>query len=321
MKYILTTIILISVTILYEKYKQHNVNDEEFKQYQLVKQYLLNDSSLAQSKLPIIWIHMNYEVNSRWWPSFNSRNTKYLNQPYQLLTIKSIVDKCGESFNICLIDDNSFSNILPGWNIDLNLIAEPIKNNIRKLALAKLLKSYGGMLVPSSFICIQNLETIYLQGISGKGMFVGELMNRDGKGPEDNEQFCPSEKFMGCTKNCPIMNNYINYLERLISTDFTDESNFVGDGALWCLEEIKKNNMSLIPAEMLGSRDTDGKLITLEMLLGELYIDVYNNAVGIYIPDKDILRRTAYQWFARLSAGQALASNTVIGKYLTLVNN
>ena len=28
------------------------------------------------------------------------------------MTIKSIVDKCGNSFNICLIDDNSFKMIL-----------------------------------------------------------------------------------------------------------------------------------------------------------------------------------------------------------------
>ena len=52
-------------------------------------------------------------MNARWWKSFGSRNTKCLNQPYQYLTIKSIVDKCGEHFNICLIDDKSFEKLIP----------------------------------------------------------------------------------------------------------------------------------------------------------------------------------------------------------------
>ena len=54
------------------------------------------------------------------------------------------------------------------------------------------------------------------------------------------------------------------------------------------------------------------------MLLGNTYIDLSDHAVGLYIPDEDILRRTAYKWFARLSTGQAISSNTTIGKYLTL---
>ena len=54
------------------------------------------------------------------------------------------------------------------------------------------------------------------------------------------------------------------------------------------------------------------------MLLGNTYIDLSDHAVGLYIPDEDILRRTAYKWFARLSVGQAISSNTTIGKYLTL---
>ena len=31
---------------------------------------------------------------------------------------------CGNSFNICLIDDNSFKNILPDWNINLDIVKE-----------------------------------------------------------------------------------------------------------------------------------------------------------------------------------------------------
>jgi hypothetical protein len=44
-----------------------------------------------------------------------------------------------------------------------------------------------------------------------------------------------------------------------------------------------------------------------------------NNSIkGLYIPADEILKRTAFQWFARLSAKQALASDTIIGKYLLI---
>lgn len=325
-KYILTTVILIIVGILYEKYKDHDKNNEERKHYELVRQYLVNESSLAQSKLPILWIHIDYKMNARYWPSFYSRNTTYLNQPYKYLTIKSIVDKCGNSFNICLIDDNSFKNILPDWNINLDIVSNPIKENIRKLALAKILYTYGGMLLPSSFACFSDLISIYkdnvsvncISGSKNGSMFVGELLLRDGTGPLDKEDFCPSTKMMGCEKNCEMMSEYINFLEVINATDYTDESVFEGEDSLWCLDKIRKNKMKLIRSEMLGSRDINGNLITIEMLLGDSYIELHNNALGVYIPDEDILRRTAYRWFARLSAGQAITSNTMIGKYLTL---
>ena len=115
-KYILTIITMTLAGILYEKYKNTELNDEDARNYELVKKYLLNDSSLAQSKRPILWIHMTYDTNARWWPTFCSRNTNCLNQPYKYLTIKSIIDKCGNDFNICLIDDDTFSKILPGWD-------------------------------------------------------------------------------------------------------------------------------------------------------------------------------------------------------------
>lgn len=325
-KYILTTLILIIVGVLYEKYKEHYKNDEEKNHYELVRQYLVNESSLAQSNLPILWIHIDYKINARYWPSFYSRNTTYLNQPYKYLTIKSIVDKCGNSFNICLIDDNSFKNILPDWNINLDIVSNPIKENIRKLALAKILYTYGGMLLPSSFACFTNLISMYNDGISGNcnpsctvgSMFVGELLERDGTGPVDKEDFCPSTKMMGCQKNCEMMSEYIKFLEVINATDYTDASVFEGEDSLWCLDKIRQKQMTLIPSEMLGSRDINGNIITIEMLLGNSYIDLHDNVIGVYIPDEEILRRTAYQWFARLSAGQAITSNTMVGKYLTL---
>ena len=49
-----------------------------------------------------------------------------LNLPYQNLTVRSIIDH-NPNFHICLIDDTSFNNLLPGWTIDITKVGEPQK--------------------------------------------------------------------------------------------------------------------------------------------------------------------------------------------------
>ena len=75
LKYIVTIGVLIAVSVAYEKFKDHTEQDEQIRNYEIVKRYLVSDSSLAKSKLPILWIHNEYNVNARNWPSFFSRNT------------------------------------------------------------------------------------------------------------------------------------------------------------------------------------------------------------------------------------------------------
>jgi len=313
-KYGASLLVLMAVGMLYEKYKGYIDDDEEIKHYELVRKYLLNDSSLAQSKRPIIWIHLNYEQNSRRWLSFGSRNSDDLNQPYLHLTIKSIIDKCGEDFNICLIDDDSFANILPGWNIDLHLVADPVKDKLRQLALAQVLHSFGGMLLPASFICFDNLNKVYNSGTKGDKMFVGEFADNNSTSVSHN--FYPSTKIMGCEKSNEVMAEYIQFLQNVISKDYTDESNFVGCYGRWCNDKINANEMNLITADILGIKDRTNKVINVERLIGNSYIDLCNNVVGVYVPHDEILKRTSIQWFARLSAKQSLEADTNISKYL-----
>tara|TARA_B100000902_G_scaffold398664_1_gene466300 strand:- start:3210 stop:4208 length:999 start_codon:yes stop_codon:yes gene_type:complete len=324
-KYIFTLVILLAIGLIYDKFKLHYLDDDNSKHYKLVSQYLLNkdDQSLAQPNKPIMWIHTNYEINANHWASFGSRNTRNMNQPYKLLTIKSIIDKCGGDFNICMIDDSSFVKIVPDWTIDLESLADPIRSNIRRLAMARLLKTFGGMLVPGSMICLKNFRDVYDDGIKEKGgMFVGELMNSGVRGPSRIPNIAyPSTLLMGCMKDSPTMSEYIRYLERLNSTDYTAESSFVGDDSEWCMDKVASDKMKLIPGKLLGARDINGGILTLEQLMGNSYVDIDVDAIGIYIPEEEVLRRSKYQWFARLSTGQALTSDTIIGKYLVIASS
>ena len=68
--YLMYFILLTAAGILYERYNNKFNHFDEVKQYELIKKYLLNESSLASSKKPILWIHSKHEVNARNWKVF-----------------------------------------------------------------------------------------------------------------------------------------------------------------------------------------------------------------------------------------------------------
>ena len=123
--------------------------------------FLFKDDTLFKRTLPFIWIPVEHVPNARRWLSWGGRSTKMVNQPYLNLSVKTVIDKCGESFNVALIDDSTFGQLLPNWDIDLCKVAEPHRTTLRTLALAKVLYNHGGIVVPPSFICMKNLKDMY----------------------------------------------------------------------------------------------------------------------------------------------------------------
>lgn len=323
--YIYSLIVTLALGFLYNRYKRYEDSNDDEASYAMVEKYLVNTDvedcndkniPLAKSKKPILWIHMKYDVNARWWASFYSRNSTDLNQPYLYLTIKSIIDMCGKDFHICLIDDDSFTKLMPNWNINVSLTADPIKSKMRELGLAKLIYKFGGFLVPPSFICFQSLLPLYNYYTSNYGMFVGELLNKTTTSSQ--VMYFPNTTFMGAQKETSTMADYISYLEKVISQDFVDESNIVGAYGRWCYEKNMMGEVGIIPADKLGVKDVDGVAVTVDRLIQNTFVNFTGNVVGIYIPADDFIKRTAYNWFARLSARQVLEAETTISKYLLI---
>ena len=312
-KFVLLIGILLIITLLYSVYKNKLELSDNEKDYNLVRKYLLNDTPLGQKK-PNIWLHLEYKINSRNWDSFYSRNTNQLNQPYLYLTIKSLIDKCGDEFNICLIDDNSFTNLLSNWNIDLEFVAEPIKSKLRTLAFTKLLYNYGGMLIPPSFLCLKNLLKTFESKTENNKLFVSDLINRNVTAIDNNLYM--NNKFMGCKQFCEKMNEYSNYLQILISKDYTNESIFTGEINKWLENNMEMNEIRMLTAEELGLVNRQNKVISIEDMMSNTNMDLHVDALGIYIPSDELLMRTKYQWFCRLSPKQVLESKTMIGKYM-----
>jgi hypothetical protein len=316
--YIILFVILIVLGFFHRRFEDKRLKDDDMDDYQAIQKYLLNDSTLGKTKKPILWIHVPYEYNSRNWLSFGSRSSFELNQPYLYLTTKSIIQKCDTSFHICLIDDKSFEKLIPGWNIKMKHISHPISDKIRSLALAKLIYIYGGILVPISFLCKKNLFGLYHKGSQNNKLFICENNNQNVTSTAFKHY--PDINFMGAEKECPIVSDLINFMERTISSDYTSASVFLGDFDRWSEARIQSGKINLIDGIEVGTKTMDEEPIKIENLLSSNYIKLYPHAYGIWIPAKDILMRRQYEWFSRLSTKQVVESNTIIGKYMILAN-
>jgi hypothetical protein len=314
--YIILFVILISLGILYQKYLEKQSRNGSFDNYGEIKKYLLKDKALDKSKKPILWIHIPHEYNSRNWLNFGSRSSTELNQPYLYLTVKSIIKKCDESFKIVLIDDDTFEKLIPNWNINMALIGDPIKIYIRQLAIAKLIYNYGGLNVPISFLCFKDLLGLYNKGTNHNNMFVCE--NYDMNVTSTTKLFYPDARFMGAHKNNETVREFINFMEMKITEDYTDQINFLGEFDSWCNQKITNGKMRLIPGTDVGIRTINDEPVTVDTLLSEDYINFYGKMYGIWIPDKQILKRRHYEWFARMSPDQIFKSQFILAKYFVL---
>lgn len=316
--YIILFVILIVLGFFYRRFEDKRIREEEDDDYKAIQKYLLNDTALNKVKKPILWIHIPHEYNARNWLSFGSRSSVELNQPYLYLTFKSIIQQCDESFHICLIDDKSFEKLIPNWTINFGHISNPIKENIRSLAFAKLIYMYGGIKVPLSFLCMKDLIGLYQEGTKYGKMFLCE--NTDRNVTSASFKFYPSLKFMGAKKETPILMELIDFMERTISTDYTAATKFLGEFDRWCEARVRSGKIILINGLEVGTKTIDEEPISVESLLSSNYIKLYDKTYGIWIPAQDIMNRRYYEWFVRMSPKQVLESNTIIAKYLILAN-
>lgn len=277
-----------------QKMSNNDENDE------LIRKYLLNESPLYGMNRPKLWIHSKYEINARSWKDFQSRNSTDLNQPYLHQTIKTIINCCGNDFNVCLIDDETFSKLIPDWDVNLTTLAEPFRSNFREVGMLQLLYIYGGVVLPNSFICMKNVAPLYKSG--SKPFFAEEI----------NRTFVPGMQIMGAQKACPIIKEIITALkQRNKSNHFSSESKFLGETSL-----LLQGKVTILDGRMVGIKTTRGKRILLDDLMGEDFLDLDPNAYGIIVPADEVLSRTKYQWLAYLSIRELMKTKIILTKYL-----
>lgn len=298
-------------------------------EHDLIRAYLLNESPLYGMNRPKLWVHTEYRVNSREWTDPNKTNTTDLNQPYLHLTIQTIINHCGDDFNVCLIDDDSFAKLLPEWDVDMNALSDPYKRQFRLLGLAKLLYVYGGVLVPNSFICMRNLMDLYKESIEFNTPLLFENINRavlnhcqglSAMCASACPEFAPWPRFMACKKGDRQMHRFVEFLKGQCRGNGhgNDAGEFQGAVPAWLLDEVREHRMRLVNGKLIGVRGKKtGKAIVIDDLFSESYVDVDINAVyGVYVPADEVLKRAKFEWFVYLPIEQVLDQNLMVSKFL-----
>jgi len=308
--------ILIVLGVLYKRFEDKMSREESSDIHESIQKYLLDDDTLGKSKKPILWIHVPYEYNSRNWLSFGSRSSFDLNQPYLYLTVRSIIKNCDKSFTICIIDDTSFKKLIPGWNINMTSISDPILSNMRMLGMMKLLYIYGGLHCPISFLCLKDLNELYIKGTRGEKMFVCETIDRNVTSTDVD--FYPNLSFCGAPKDCETVRELCNFIQRTASHDYTADTKFLGEFDKWSKERIHSGKINMIEGVEIGTKTVDEKQIIVDDLMSNNYLDLYQGTYGILIPSEEILSRNKFEWFARMSPKQVMESDTIIGNYILL---
>ena len=305
-------IIIVAIAFLYKRYENkylyRNVDENmDLRKYLSGK---LSRDDLGRVRKPIMWIYTPYEYNSRNWLSFGSRSSYELNQPYLYLTTKSIIKQCNQDFHIVIIDDNTFSKLLPDWKYE----NQQLTNTKRLFGLMNLLYTYGGIITPISFVCFKSLIEMYYNGTRTTKMFVCENVN---KNTLINASFVPDPFFMGAIKETPILKEFIVQLNNIIQTDYTAEPEVTGKIQQWLHEKTTSGKINLVKGYDTSIMKKDGSPVLIDNLMGSDYVNIdLDKSYGIWVPANEILRRTSFEWFARLSEEQVLNSNVILGKYI-----
>jgi len=269
-----------------------------------VTTFFYSESYLKTSKNRKLWIHIPFEKNSRKWANFGSRTSTDLNLDYMTLCIKSIIDHCGETYDIFIIDDSTFSDLLDD-DIDMNKLSGPLKEKYRELSLLKILHRYGGILVPPTLFLQKNIKKID----DPSTWYVSEIGNQTDVSYKSTYL---STRLMGSNQNNDQLTNYIEHYSELLKTDFTEES------LHFTSTYLKKNNIKYLDGKVIGVKDRRNQPIMLEELMETKKIDLHPSAVGIYIPHDELIKRKKYNWYCYLSSKEVLECNVFISNYMKI---
>lgn len=305
-EYIIFGILILLLAILtYRYYNNLYLKEEQkFKNELLdIDAYFYSDDYIKSSKKRKIWIHIPYEKNARKWTNFGSRNSYNLNIPYMTLCIKSIIDYCGDAYDIIIIDDTTFTEILNTDDVDILKLSGALKQKYREMCLLQVLYKYGGVIVPPSLYLKKSIKTIDNE----KVWYVVEINNDE---HVSYLKTCQSTIFSGSPANNPDLKKYIDYYSEEIKNDFGEQSlhfNF---------NYLRKHNISYLDGKYIGTKDKNNNVVKLEDLMENKIILLDSNNIGLYIPHNALLKRKKFNWYCYLDYEKLLECKVFISYYM-----
>jgi hypothetical protein len=294
------------VGILYNKVQDKYERENKQSDTNLIQQFLLGDTQFYNKK-PILWIHLDYPINSRDWATFYERNSRMLNKPFVYLCIQSII-RHSERYNVCIIDDSSFGHLIE-WDVDLEQVPEPVKKSVRTEGILRLLYKYGGAVVPASLLMWRPVEWM-------RDDFV--VFKRTRSVVSETMVYMPSVDFMGANRGSPVIKKCLDYVVGLNRRDLTHEKVFLDEVSKWLLVAVNSGELTGIRENMVGFKNKNNEHVLIDDLIKMDGVHYPENTCCIWIPEEELINRLSYQWFVRMSPSQILQSNTSIAQYFII---
>lgn len=234
---------------------------------------------------------LNYSSKRKLWVHIPSGSDT---DNYILLCIKSIIDHCGQDYNVVLFNDADLGKLLTTDNSMDNLT-----HTNRSILLLALLYDYGGVLMPRHTYLSSSFKPLD----SSNKFYVSKIYNQ--RKSVSMSDYIYSTDMMGSNKNNPILLDYINKIKKETNLVFNDEL-------------LKTMDIPFIDPKLIGCQDVNDNKITLEDLMMDKHIELVSNSVGILIPHDEILKRHKYNWFYELNSEDVLTTHIFLSKYMMI---
>ena len=297
--------IVVLFCVLINKYykKKYDNNVIEFKKENVdIDVYFFSELYLKKSKNRKLWISIPFEKNSRQWESFGSRSSHKLNLAYMSLCIKSIIDWCGQSYDIIIYDDTNIPALLPNTNVDLTKISGTLLDKYRELCKLEILYAYGGVMVPPSLFLKKNIKEIDNPNL----WYVCETYNDTNV---SYSNLMHSTQLMGSNAENAELSKYIHLYSSELKKDFVENHNFD-------MNYFKTNNIPYIDGRLIGTKTRYNDKISIEDLMSNKKIILDKNHIGLYIPHEQLIKRRVYNWYCKLSEEDVLKCQVFISYYI-----
>ena len=298
-------IIAVLFCVLMYKYykKKYDNNVMEFKKENVdIDVYFFSELYLKKSKNRKLWIHIPFEKNSREWESFGSRTSHKLNLAYMTLCIKSIIDGCGQSYDIIIYDDTNIPVLLPETKVDLMKLSGSLLDKYRELCKLEILHTYGGAMIPPSLFLRKNIKEIDDPNV----WYVCETHN-DNNVSYSNLVY--STQLMGSNANNYELAKYIKVYSDELKKDFVENYHFD-------MNYFKTNNIPYVDGRLIGTKTKYNDKITIEDLMSNKKIILDKQHIGLYIPHEQLMKRRLYNWYCKLREEEVLKAQVFISYYM-----
>jgi hypothetical protein len=180
--------------------------------------------------------------------------------------------------------------------LDLSTFSGDVLEKQRQLYILEILYEYGGVLLPPTLYMRNNLKK---QDVLDR-WFVCDQLNTSNESTSTN---LPSTVITGATAKDPQLREYIDYLAKDPKEEYT-------------VNYFKTKSIFTLDGSLFGMKTILDEPVTLDDLMSNKKLRLPDYNIGLYMPCRELLDRTLYQWFCKMSEKQVLETHCAFSYYM-----